>query len=174
MTPVRWLHMTVLLAGIVLDASQASALNPVFEAAQAATRAVTGAAAEIPALSWRPHLTLCYSTSEQPAPPVIDALGKELPACEVTIDKLSLIIQRGPELLWDWRQVGTAGLRGLASGRPISRSARAFDAPEPLSQQGAQEFRLLVGQGVSRFVDHGERCVRVVIDEIGSGGIPDR
>ena len=33
---------------------------------------------------------------------------------------------------------------------------------------------MLVGQGVSRVVDHGERGVRVVVDEVGSGGIPDR
>jgi 2'-5' RNA ligase len=151
MTPERWLHMTVLLAGsvgeitqdsmnemiatatlalsgvppvnvkfgrviyhpeaIVLDASPAAALDPVFAAAQAATRTVTSAAAEI-LTPWRPHLTLCYSTSEQPAPPIIAALGRELPACEVTIDKLSLVIQRGPELLWDWHPVGAANLLG--------------------------------------------------------------
>jgi 2'-5' RNA ligase len=155
MTPVRWLHMTVLLVGsvseitqdsmnemlatatlalsgvppitvkfgrvvyhpeaIVLDASPAAALDPVFAAAQAATRAVTGAAAEILTPPWRPHLTLCYSTSEQPAPPVIAALGRELPACEITVDELSLVIQRGPELLWDWHPVGTANLFGRSA-----------------------------------------------------------
>jgi hypothetical protein len=31
-----------------------------------------------------------------------------------------------------------------------------------------------MGQGVSRVVDHGERGVRVLVDEVGGGGIPDR
>ena len=31
-----------------------------------------------------PHMTLCYSTSRQPAAPVIAALGRELPGCELT------------------------------------------------------------------------------------------
>jgi 2'-5' RNA ligase len=147
-TPMRWLHMTVLLAGpaadigpdarremvarassrlaaiapvtvtfsrvfyhpeaIVLDASPASALSPVFDAAQAATREVTGGSGD--ASAWIPHLTLCYSTSEQPAAPIIAALGKTMPPCEVTIDSLSLVVQNGPEQLWDWHRVGDARL----------------------------------------------------------------
>ena len=155
-TPLRWLHVTVFLAGsateitegsmnemlgrarlllsgtapvtvtlrrvlyhpegIALGVAPAGALSPVFEAAQAATREVTGVAAQSPASSWLPHMTLCYSTSRQPAAPVIAALGRELPGCELTIDKLSLVIQRGPELLWDWRPVGTAALPGARHG----------------------------------------------------------
>lgn len=149
-TPMRWLHMTVLLAGpaadigqdarqemvatarsrlaatapvtvtlsrvfyhpeaIVLGVSPASALSPVFDAAQAATRDVTGSSGDTSA--WTPHLTLCYSTSGQPAAPIIAALGKSLPPCEVTIDTLSLVVQNGPELLWDWQRVGDARLLG--------------------------------------------------------------
>jgi 2'-5' RNA ligase len=156
MTPMQWLHMTVLLAGpeaeisqnarqemlakassrlsatapvtvtlsrvfyhpeaIVLDVSPASALGPIFEAAQAATRDVTGVGgiggAPGADSSWTPHVTLCYSTAEQPAPPVIAALGKALPPREVTIDQLSLVVQNGPETLWDWHPVGTARLLG--------------------------------------------------------------
>ena len=155
MTPLRWLHITVLLAGsatemtpddtnemlararallaatppisvtlkrvvyhpegIALAVSPQDALNPVFEAAQAAISEITGSAAQSPGPAWMPHMTLCYSTSQQPAAPVIAALGRELPGCEVTIDKLSLVIQRGPELLWDWRPLGTAGLLGRPS-----------------------------------------------------------
>jgi hypothetical protein len=33
---------------------------------------------------------------------------------------------------------------------------------------------LLVGQGVAGVVDHGERGVRVVVDEVDGGGEPDR
>jgi 2'-5' RNA ligase len=152
MTPLRWLHATVLLAGraadltqvdldrmltkaklklngtvpasvtlgrviynpegIVLPMSTASALAPIFEAAQAATFEVTSnpGVTSTPGPSWVPHVTLCYSTSQQPAAPIIAALGKSLPPREVTIDKLSLVIQHGPALSWDWRPVGTARL----------------------------------------------------------------
>ena len=95
---------------IVLGVSPASALSPVFDAAQAATCDVTGSSGDTSA--WRPHLTLCYSTSGQPAAPIIAALGKSLPPCEVTIDTLSLVVQNGPELLWDWQRAGDARLLG--------------------------------------------------------------
>ena len=55
-------------------------------------------------------MTLCYSTSQQPAAPIIVALGKALPSREVTIDKLTLVIQHRPGLSWDWRPIGTAYL----------------------------------------------------------------
>jgi len=103
--------------GIVVAVSPEGALAPVFDAAQAATSEVTGTAAESPRPAWVPHMTLCYSTSQQPAAPVIAALGRELPGCEVTIDQLSLVIQRGPELLWDWHPLGTADLPGGPGGR---------------------------------------------------------
>ena len=154
MTPERWLHVTVLLAGpasaitrdqmdamlsraqtalsqtapvtvtlgrvlyhpegIALGISPANALTPVFEAAQAATREVIGTSGivETPGTAWFPHLTLCYTTSEQPAAPVIAELGKALPGREVTIDRLSLVLQHGPEQLWDWRIAGTARMLG--------------------------------------------------------------
>jgi len=152
MTPLRWLHATVLLAGraadltqadldqmlkaarlklngavpqtvtlgrviyhsegIVLPMSPAGVLAPVFEAAQAATLEVTGkpGITSTDGPSWVPHVTLCYSVSQQPAAPVIAALGKTLPAREIPIDKLSLVIQRGPALSWDWRPTGTIHL----------------------------------------------------------------
>ena len=152
MTPLRWLHATVLLAGraadltqadmdqmltrarlklngttpttvtlgrviyhpegILLPMSPASALAPIFEAAQTATLEVTGTpgVTSTPGPSWVPHVTLCYSTSRQPAAPVIAALGKSLPAREITIDKLTLVIQRGPAMSWDWCLVETLQL----------------------------------------------------------------
>ena len=63
-------------------------------------------------------MTLCYSTSQQPAAPIIAALGKSLLPRGVTIDKLSLVIQHGPALSWDWRPVGTAHLKRLRLGPP--------------------------------------------------------
>jgi len=158
MTPARWLHVTVLLAGpataitrddmgemlaharaalagtpavtvtlgrilyypegITLGISPASALSPILAAAQAATREVTGTSGsteDLAPASWTPHLTVCYSTGEQPAAPVIAELGKAIPSCEVTIDQLSLVVQNGPEQLWDWRVAGTARLGGNGS-----------------------------------------------------------
>ena len=152
MTPMRWLHATVLLVGraadltqadmdqmltkarlklngtapptvalgrviyhpegILLPMSPASALAPIFEAAQAATLEVAGnpGITGTPGPSWVPHVTLCYSTSQQPAAPVIAALGRSLPPCDVTIDTLNLVIQRGSALSWDWRPIGTVYL----------------------------------------------------------------
>jgi 2'-5' RNA ligase len=154
MTPARWLHVTVTLAGpsaaitrddmsemlastraalagtppvtvtlgrvlyspegIALGISPASALSPVLAAAQAATREVIGTSGNTEDLAsgWAPHMTVCYSTGEQAAAPVIAELGKAIPGCEVTIDRLSLVVQNGPEQLWDWRIVGTARLGG--------------------------------------------------------------
>jgi hypothetical protein len=98
--------------GIALGISPASALSPVLAAAQAATREVTGASggAEDLGSGWTPHVTVCYSTGEQPAVPVITDIGTAIPACEFTIDRLSLVVQNGPEQLWDWWVAGTARL----------------------------------------------------------------
>ena len=100
--------------GIALGVSPASALNPVLAAAQAATLEVIGTSGstEDAASAWTPHLTVSYSTGEQAAAPVIAELGKAIPVCEVTIDRLSLVVQNGPEQLWDWRVAGTARLGG--------------------------------------------------------------
>jgi hypothetical protein len=71
------------------------------------------------------HLAISYSTGEQPAAPVIAELGKTVPGCEVTIDQLSLVVQNGPEQLWDWRVTGAARLGGHSAGPPFLRH------PEP-------------------------------------------
>jgi 2'-5' RNA ligase len=154
MTPLEWLHLTVLVAGpadqtpeparsemlsiarsslagietisvefsrvfyhpeaIGILARPAEALMPLREAAQRATRAVTGYDGDDDrsAPLWTPHVTLCYSTSEQPAGPIITALGKDLPGCRVAVDALSLVVQRGAEWLWDWSPVGAVTLLG--------------------------------------------------------------
>jgi 2'-5' RNA ligase len=160
MTPLRWLHATVLLVGRAADLTQAdmnqmltkarlklngtvpptvalgrviyhpegillpmsppSALAPIFEAAQAATFEITGnlGVTSTPGPSWVPHATLCYSTGRQSAAPIIAALGKSLPVRQVTIDKLTLVIQRGAALSWDWRPIGTAQLGRCDDPRP--------------------------------------------------------
>jgi 2'-5' RNA ligase len=100
--------------GIVLAVSPPAALAPVLDAARASIRA-----AGIPHVGgtdgstvWLPHLTLAYSTSSQAAAPVIEALGTRLPRSEITVDRLSLVEQRGPETGWDWRLAGDAVLQG--------------------------------------------------------------
>src|SRR5258708_33410266 len=64
---------------IMLAVTPADDLAPIRAATVMATKAVTGSIAfETP---WTPHITLCYSTSEQPAHPVIPALRAQLPSC---------------------------------------------------------------------------------------------
>jgi hypothetical protein len=62
-------------------------------------------------------VTLCYSTSEQPAQPIIDALGMQLPDRTIAIRALSLVIQQGSELRWNWTTIGSAPLAAPASAR---------------------------------------------------------
>ena len=77
---------------------------------------VVGFGSKLPPLAaeWcahcRPHITICYSTSSQPAKPIIEALGTQLPRCDVDIDSLSLVVQHGPERDWDWSVVSTIRL----------------------------------------------------------------
>jgi 2'-5' RNA ligase len=98
---------------IALSVSPGSALAPVLAAARTATREVLGAnAGDGEEDEWMPHLTLCYSTAEQPAAPVIAELGKTIPACEATIGEMSLVVQEGAEDQWDWRVAGSARLLG--------------------------------------------------------------
>jgi 2'-5' RNA ligase len=105
---------------IVLNVSPGSALAPVLAAARAATREVLGAGAvDGEADEWVPHLTLCYSTAVQAAPPLIAELGKTLPPSEVTIGEMSLVVQDGAEDQWNWRVAGSVrllGSRGTSSG----------------------------------------------------------
>jgi 2'-5' RNA ligase len=151
MTPLKWLHITALVAGpaddishedfeemaaaatqtlsgvqpitvtlgeiwyhpeaIMLGVQPASALEPLHAAARAATRQVTRA--DVPTASppgWIPHVTVSYSMAVQPAAPIIDALGRQLPGCEARIKTLSLVIQRGAERRWDWHPVAAIHL----------------------------------------------------------------
>src|ERR1051326_3004268 len=154
LTPLRWLHITTLVAGstddiddndmsamlstarahlsktnpirvtfrrvfyhpeaIVLGVHPQKALSPIREAALVATYTATGRHGGVSASiqPWTAHVTLCSSPGRQPAKPIIAALGRELPTHEATIHSLSLVVQRGPERLWDWHHVGTAPFEG--------------------------------------------------------------
>lgn len=152
MTPLQWLHLTVLMVGpadqipqdagaemlasaqtylaktapitielgrilyhpeaIMLAAQPTEALKPIREAAERATCAVMGKNGhdEESSPRWVPHVTLCYSTSMQPAGPIIAALGRKIPNCKVSVDTLSLVLQSGAEWLWNWSPVGSVAL----------------------------------------------------------------
>jgi 2'-5' RNA ligase len=101
---------------IVLAVSPGERLAAVRDAALAATRLVTGHDA-VPEeyQRWIPHVTICYSTARQPAAPLIAALGENLPRHQVQVSSLSLIIQRGPERLWDWMTVATIPFAATAT-----------------------------------------------------------
>jgi 2'-5' RNA ligase len=96
---------------IMLAVQPAEALLPVLDAAREATDQVTGTLArngnELP---WTPHITIAYSTSRQPAEPIITALGRSLPKRKIRIKELSLVNQRGPERKWDWHPEATVRL----------------------------------------------------------------
>lgn len=107
---------------IALEARPAEALGPMLHAIRAATRASTGRDGVLGTDPWMPHVTLAYSSADQPAEPVIAALGRHLPDCEVTIDSISLVVQTGPENLWDWHSL--ADLPCSAPRRPASDMGR--------------------------------------------------
>ena len=60
------------------------------------------------------------STAEQPARPLIDVLGMELPSCDIQISAVQLVIQHGPERLWDWIVISTIPMQ--LPGEPGHRS----------------------------------------------------
>lgn len=97
---------------IVLAVTPASALEPIRSAAAAATEQVGVTAVD--GSGWAPHITLCYSTADQPARPIINALGMQLPERNITVSNLSLVVQDGPERDWNWTTVATIRLRAAA------------------------------------------------------------
>jgi 2'-5' RNA ligase len=98
---------------ITIAVGPAGRLHPIREAVEAATLKVLGREGHTEGPNqWTPHMTIAYSETEQPAEPLITALGPELPNCETTINAVSLVVQRGAERLWDWNPVGRAPLLG--------------------------------------------------------------
>jgi hypothetical protein len=125
-TPVEWLHITTLVAGTTNEIARDEMKKMVADAALSLSKTppITISLGRIlyhpeaivlkvkPDRALDPVLEAARSTVRQPAEPIIAALGKKVPDCEITIDALSLVIQRGPERLWDWHPVGTAYMRG--------------------------------------------------------------
>lgn len=100
---------------IMLAVKPARALSALREAVQAATQDVTGSqqAASTPQ-RWIPHITICYSTAEQGTGPIVAALGTQPQDCQIKISAINLVVQYGPERLWDWRTVDTVRLNAPA------------------------------------------------------------
>ncbi|MGI5420487.1 2'-5' RNA ligase family protein [Actinomadura luteofluorescens] len=98
---------------IAAEVQPAGPLRQVRKAIQTATRKATGRQGHTEGPSqWLPHMTLAYSETEQPAEPLITALGRELPTSEFTINAVTLVDQQGPERLWSWHPAGRAVLLG--------------------------------------------------------------
>lgn len=90
---------------IVLRVRPDSVLDPIYAAVRAATGIASDRGQPTEHQLWSPHVTLAYSTSAQEAGPIIKALGLKLPVCEVVIDRINLVIQKGPERLWNWHSI---------------------------------------------------------------------
>ena len=97
---------------IMLGFTPEGALDPIHQAVRHATLAVTGRPGSVtgPAGRWTPHITISYSTGRQPMAPIAVALGREVPGCDIIVRAVSLVIQWGPERLWNWQPVGTVTL----------------------------------------------------------------
>jgi 2'-5' RNA ligase len=104
---------------IMLAVEPGQALAAVRSAVQAATQGVTGSQQAANAHQrWMPHITICYSTAEQATAPIVAALGTQQQDRQIKVSAVSLVVQRGPERLWDWRTVDTVRLRAPAEGQP--------------------------------------------------------
>jgi 2'-5' RNA ligase len=80
-------------------------LDDVAQAVRKAATSTIGLSADVTASLWIPHVTVAYSTQDQPAGPIIAALGRELPECPVTIDTIHLVAQHGAERAWNWQPI---------------------------------------------------------------------
>jgi 2'-5' RNA ligase len=98
---------------ITLGIQPAGALDAVFDAVQEAAQSAVGKPED--AAGWMPHVTVAYSTAIQSATPIIAALGRELPECQITVNSVSLIAQQGAERHWDWHQVAQVQLGTTAA-----------------------------------------------------------
>jgi 2'-5' RNA ligase len=101
---------------IMLGFTPEGALDPIHEAVRHATQVVTGRMGSFtgPTDRWTPHVTISYSTAEQPMAPIAAALGREVPRCDVTVNAVSLVVQWGAEQLWNWDPIGTIQLGEIA------------------------------------------------------------
>ncbi len=99
----------------MLAVKPTQALAAVRQAVQAATRTVAGDHEPTSAPpGWVPHITICYSTADQATEPIIKAIGQPAQGREIQVSTVSLVVQHGPERLWDWHTVDTIRLTAPA------------------------------------------------------------
>jgi hypothetical protein len=96
---------------IALAVGPAGILHPVRAILAGAARQAGAGPGEPADAPWVPHVTVAYSTADQPDNPVVAALGRELPAGQITVDSVSLIAQHGPERDWNWQPLASIALR---------------------------------------------------------------
>jgi 2'-5' RNA ligase len=96
---------------VTLAVEPAADLHAIRRRIDRVTAAVTGGTVDDAATArWVPHMTVGYSTSDQPASPVIAALGRSVPMHELVVDTLMLVVQWGAERSWNWERIGTVQL----------------------------------------------------------------
>jgi 2'-5' RNA ligase len=98
---------------VALGVEPSGVLDPVRDAVRAA--AMNGETTEHE--PWIPHVTLAYSTSVQPAAPIIATLGRKLPEYHISVNCINLVVQEGAERLWHWRSVAEIPLGSPAEGK---------------------------------------------------------
>ncbi len=89
------------------------ALAPLYDIAGQATRTTLrgpSSGLDVRDAEWLPHITLAYGTTDQPAGPIIDALGRDIEEHELLVTEMSLVVQWGPEQAWNWEVIGAARL----------------------------------------------------------------
>ena len=82
---------------ITLGVGPQGALDPAAATIRDAASSTPAIPGDVTDGSWIPHVTVAYSTEDQAAGPIIPALGRELPTCQIIVDSVSLVAQHGPE-----------------------------------------------------------------------------
>jgi 2'-5' RNA ligase len=110
---------------ITLGVDPPDALDQVALVIQNATTCALAWPREATTGSWLPHITVAYGTQEQPAAPIISALGRDLPRCSITVDTIHLITQHGSERSWNWQTAATTQLSRTSASGHAGSSATA-------------------------------------------------
>ena len=131
---------------VMLDAGPAEPFKPVIEAIQTATRHARSSTV-LYHDPWRPHITLAYSNGTQPAAPVIEALGRSLPARQVTIRSVSLVTQ-SPGQRWTWDLIANLPL-AAAEFQQRHGDARCDRLDDPRMAEAGQQVGVPDHDGVA-------------------------
>ena len=104
-------HLLYHPEAIMLAVEPMDALHDVRRRIDNASSTVTGAPVDHEATArWVPHMTVGYSTAVQPADSIIAAVGTSVPPHQFTVDRITLVVQWGPERRWNWELIGAVQL----------------------------------------------------------------